>query len=214
MPTPTYSQLITLSSTANGLISESIEERILTIMAMLASGQNPDGTATPAVAGGTTWPPCTVSSGLQNSAAPLAGVSYNHVFRSMGVGTIGRIVLQIGASSGNVAFGIYQSTGGVTLPTTRLTTSGLIPCPAAGVATVPLGSSVTVDLNCYFAIYADNTTATFFSFGNVWGGGYDPNHHPGAGLCLYDSASLTPNPATPNWNGASRSIIIVMEGFA
>ena len=47
MPTPTYSQLTTLSSAVNGLIPESIEERILTIMAMLASGQNPDGTAMP-----------------------------------------------------------------------------------------------------------------------------------------------------------------------
>lgn len=45
MPTPTYTQLVTLTNRENGLLPESIEERILTILAMLASGASPDGTA-------------------------------------------------------------------------------------------------------------------------------------------------------------------------
>jgi hypothetical protein len=72
MPVPTYSSLITLSSRDNGLIPESIEERILTILAMLASGQAPDGTATPA-------PPLGIlysGSGAPNIPAATAGSYY------------------------------------------------------------------------------------------------------------------------------------------
>jgi hypothetical protein len=51
MPVPAYQDLITLTSTANGLIAESMEERILSVLAMLASGTAPDGTALTLVAG-------------------------------------------------------------------------------------------------------------------------------------------------------------------
>lgn len=43
MTTPTYKDLITLSSTANGLVSEPANDRILTMLSIMASGQNPDG---------------------------------------------------------------------------------------------------------------------------------------------------------------------------
>lgn len=49
MATPTYQQLITLTSSQNGLQAESMEERILTVLAMLATGTNPDGTNNPAI---------------------------------------------------------------------------------------------------------------------------------------------------------------------
>lgn len=45
MTTPTFAQLRTTSSTAAGLTAESTEERILTLVAILGSSQNPDGTA-------------------------------------------------------------------------------------------------------------------------------------------------------------------------
>jgi len=44
MPVPTYNQLITLSQGGPGYAAESVQERILTILAMLASGTAPDGT--------------------------------------------------------------------------------------------------------------------------------------------------------------------------
>ena len=44
MPGPAYKDLITLTSSANGLVAESMEERILSCLAMLASGSGPDGT--------------------------------------------------------------------------------------------------------------------------------------------------------------------------
>lgn len=51
MATPQFSDLVTPSSSANGLIPESKNERILTLLAMMASGQNPDGTANTAGGG-------------------------------------------------------------------------------------------------------------------------------------------------------------------
>lgn len=48
MGLPAYIDLITLSSTNGGLVSESLQERLLTVLAMLASGTGPDGTALPA----------------------------------------------------------------------------------------------------------------------------------------------------------------------
>ena len=71
MPVPTYAQLTTLSQGTSGLIPESIEERILTILAMLASGQSPDGTPTP--------PPLGIlysGSGAPNIPAATAGSYY------------------------------------------------------------------------------------------------------------------------------------------
>ena len=72
MPTPTYSQLTTLSSAVNGLIPESIEERILTVLAMLSSGQNPDGTAMPGSGASVIYS----GSGAPNIAAAPAGSYY------------------------------------------------------------------------------------------------------------------------------------------
>lgn len=52
MPLPPFAQLITPGSNANGLSPESVQERILTIVAMLASGTGPDGTLLPSGSGG------------------------------------------------------------------------------------------------------------------------------------------------------------------
>jgi hypothetical protein len=48
---PTYSQAVTLTQSGGGLNQEGVEERILSMLAILASGTNPDGTpSAPAVA--------------------------------------------------------------------------------------------------------------------------------------------------------------------
>jgi|SRR5215469_5819054 len=54
MAVPAFGDLTNLASTANGLHPEAKEERILTILAMLASGAGPDGTPIP---GSPTLPP-------------------------------------------------------------------------------------------------------------------------------------------------------------
>lgn len=47
MTTPTYQEYITLLNPGGGLASESIDERELSLLAVLASGSNPDGTPAP-----------------------------------------------------------------------------------------------------------------------------------------------------------------------
>lgn len=68
MASPTFAQLRSQASVAGSLTAENTLERILTALAMLASGQNPDGTtATAAGAGG----------GLPTAASPLNTSSTN-----------------------------------------------------------------------------------------------------------------------------------------
>jgi hypothetical protein len=70
----------------------------------------------------------------------------------------------VAVSSGNISVGAYtnggsgasrQPTGG------QLATSGAVACPAAGLVTVSLGSTITPALGDWAAISCDNTTATF-----------------------------------------------------
>lgn len=44
MVQPTFVQYRTPSTNANSVVPESVQERILTCLAVLCSGQNPDGT--------------------------------------------------------------------------------------------------------------------------------------------------------------------------
>jgi hypothetical protein len=212
MPTPTYSQLITLSSRDNGLIPESIEERILTILAMLASGQAPDGTATPAVSQSNTLPPATISTIFASMGPTQPGGAANQALylRNLGgAATISSIWLKVGASSGNVCVGVYAGGQGRTPPGTRLATSGSIPCPASGEANIPLGASAAVDTTCYFAIVTDNTAATFTSF-QAGVGGFGLTGFA-AGFAYYQSTAF-PLPATAAPSGGAGSAGIVMQG--
>ncbi len=51
MTTPTYRQYKTLSQPGPGFNAESIQERIETLLCVIASGQNPDGSAAPVPSG-------------------------------------------------------------------------------------------------------------------------------------------------------------------
>lgn len=44
MTQPTFAQYRTLSTNANSIVPETLVERLLTVMSVLASVQNPDGT--------------------------------------------------------------------------------------------------------------------------------------------------------------------------
>lgn len=59
MATPTFAQLRNLTSATAGLVPESTDERILTLVAILGSSQNPDGTtfSLPSVGVGRTHTP-------------------------------------------------------------------------------------------------------------------------------------------------------------
>lgn len=82
--------------------------------------------------------------------------------------TIGALRLLVGTSSGNISVAVYNADG-----TSRLGTSGAVPCPAAGFASVALTSNVTLNAGTkyLFAISADNTTATFGGITNYAPGG-------------------------------------------
>jgi hypothetical protein len=56
MAEPGFTDLVTLSSTAGGLFNETMSERTLTLLAMLASGTYPDGTPIPPPGTGTFVP--------------------------------------------------------------------------------------------------------------------------------------------------------------
>jgi hypothetical protein len=80
MTTPSFAQLRNTSSTALGLLSETVEERILTLLAILASSQNPDGTAftLPAIGSGRTHTPNFVQyKSPYNSVSSPAGLVWH-----------------------------------------------------------------------------------------------------------------------------------------
>lgn len=72
--------------------------------------------------------------------------------------------LFVGTSSGNISAGLYNNggqAGSSRLPNARQATTGAIACPASGMATVTLTTTVTIGRSWYAALSCDNTTATF-----------------------------------------------------
>lgn len=75
------------------------------------------------------------------------------------------IRLRIDTSSGNISVAVLTSPAGRSNPNTRVATTDAIACPAIGDTTVSLGATVTTTRDHWFAISADNTTATFHTVG-------------------------------------------------
>jgi hypothetical protein len=99
---------------------------------------------------------CTTLSGITTANRGVYG-------RVVGSGSVSKIGLEIGASSGNICVAVYRNTGTgrTSAPGTRLATSGSVACPSTGFAEVALGATVDVQQGDWFYIGADNTTATF-----------------------------------------------------
>lgn len=76
---------------------------------------------------------------------------------------VSQLVLMVANSSGNICVGVYANSGSgrAARPTTRKATTGAIACPGIGVATVSLGSTISIDPGDWLALSCDNTTATF-----------------------------------------------------
>jgi hypothetical protein len=100
-----------------------------------------------------------------NGTQAVYGVNVALYQQLIGYGmTTNQLQLYIGTSSGNISAGVYNNgsqAGTSRLPNSRLGTTGAIPCPAAGLATVTMTGSVTIPRGAYAAVSADNTTATF-----------------------------------------------------
>lgn len=102
--------------------------------------------------------------GKGTALVTIGNANQTRFFRVVEGGTISKVRIYVGVSSGNIAVAAYSNTGtGLdAVPGTLLATSGSVVCPAAAaVADVPLGSSVTLAAGDWLALAADNTTATF-----------------------------------------------------
>lgn len=84
-------------------------------------------------------------------------------YRCIGGGSISKIALRVGTSSGNISVAVYRNsgTGRASVPGTRLATSGAVACPSSGYAEVSLGATIDVEPGDWFALSCDNNTATF-----------------------------------------------------
>ena len=112
--------------------------------------------------------------------------------------------IDVGVASGNISVAVYTTSGtGMSAAPTggQLTTSGAVACPASGIATVSLGSSVTPHLGDWVGLSCDNTTATILRAEcNTFQGTL---FLPGFGSL---QASAHPLPSTPSSLTASASV--------
>jgi hypothetical protein len=103
---------------------------------------------------------------LPGASPTLLAAIANYAFamRVFGAGTISKVALQIGTSSGNICVGVYSNTGvGYNAtPNARLATSGSVACPSTGYQEVALGSSVEVRTGDWLVVAFDNASATFY----------------------------------------------------
>jgi hypothetical protein len=128
---------------------------------------------------------------------------YNRIYHG---GTLTAIRIRVITSSGNIGVAVYDQTGdgASAVPNARLDTSGSVACPAAGMADVALGGSVTVGHGLHwFALSASGTTATFLSASAIlasWTNGVN---------AAQTTAHPPPDPASPT---ATASQLFVQIG--
>lgn len=115
--------------------------------------------------------------------------------RCSGAATISKIGLQVATASGNINVGIFRNSGSGrnAVPGTMLTSSGSVACPATGYAEVTLGATVSVTDGDWFALVADNGTATFAVAAN---GAVDTNLAAGRMYRKDSSFTLISDPAS------------------
>jgi hypothetical protein len=88
--------------------------------------------------------------------------------RMLDAGAITYLWYQCSVASGNISLGLYGSsgTGRQAVPGNRYSTTGAIPCPAAGQIQTTI-AGVTTAPGDWIAISADNTTCTFLMTNNT-----------------------------------------------
>lgn len=111
--------------------------------------------------------------------------------RVVGGGTLSKVKINVGVSSGNISVAVYARSGSgeAAVPGTRLITTGAIACPAAGDQVVDLGGSVVVHPGDFVCLTCDNTTASFMS-----NSGSDSTLYNGM---AYRQAAAHPAPSAP-----------------
>lgn len=140
--------------------------------------------------------PSTVDPGMIRATDSMGVGAANAAIylRAIGGGTISKIGMRVGVSSGNISVAVYRNsgTGRSSIPGTRIATTGSIACPAVGYAEVSLGSTVTLNDGDWIGISADNTTA---QIGSLLSAGADSNLGLGR---QYRQPTAHPLPSAPS----------------
>lgn len=124
-------------------------------------------------------------------------------------GTVAKLYYGVNVSSGNHDLGIYANTGSreAALPSARTFSTGSIPVPSTGNATVVVSPTVIVKARQHWsAIAPDNATANFWLYGGV--SAQQANLCAGWS-CYKDTSFPLPNPLTSPTLGLIRHICIV-----
>ena len=147
--------------------------------------------------------------GYSGTTAALGAIRFQRVF---GQGLITKIRIGVGVQSGNIDVGVYAgaSSQGITnaVPGALKGHSGSVACPASGFADVSLLASTQVNPGDWFALTADNGTATFQMTGpnatNTFATGLSPYQTP---------ANVVPLPSSVTPNGVAQ-VVYIMVGIA
>lgn len=143
--------------------------------------------------------------GLSSASALTANQGI--YLRVQGGGSISKIGLVVGTSSGNVCVAVYANSGvgAAARPAARKATSGSVACPAANYQEISLGGSVTVLDGDWFFIAADNATATFYR-GTTAGTSFAIAN----GMSHFQNTAFpAPDPAVPSATGVIFSVVLV-----
>lgn len=132
----------------------------------------------------------TIDPRISAAAQVWSGANRGIYARTINGGLVSAIGFEVGVSSGNISVAAYANSGvgRLAVPTTRLATSGAVPCPATGYGEVALGSTVNLAPGDWLFLSCDNATATFLR--------HSPSMVFNAGTALrQDTAHPAPSPA-------------------
>lgn len=165
------------------------------------------------------WPgqmPVTMDPKLAGTLFTVGSSNRCHYSRVIaGSGTISKVGVFVGTSSGNVAVAVYNNNGSLgpsARPGTRVATSGSVACPTGtAYGQIALGASVYVEPGMWLAITADNTTATFYGIlqAPVIGSGVGLDDTPAAGFLSFQDTAFPPPASASAYAGSTRNILLV-----
>jgi hypothetical protein len=154
VPVPPYADLIAPSSTADGLITESLQERILSCLAMLAGGKAPDGTPLPTATTYSPTIPGIVTDGVTDNYALIQ--SYLNAL-TPGSGKDGTAYLPLGPIA--ISLPIVPPVG-TELSGTGIPPQSLDSGPPLPRIDIHCGSQIVPTANWQGAIQAGHTTVS------------------------------------------------------
>lgn len=194
---------VTVTSVVSGAIFDNVQYNSLTdngIATRVMVGGNYVSGGAPDLLG---WGfPTTLPGGNLTGTSALTGANESWFSRVQGAGTVNNLEIVVATSSGNISVAHCRGAVGRSGPTTRVQTSGAVACPASGRAVIALGAASQVHAGDWFALSADNVSATFWA-----NGGLVDSVTQGNGHVAFQSGAH-PVPASPSTAGARGTLII------